>query len=239
MRERRLLDDGATDAEAELLRAARSYRVSDQVHASTLAAVAAAASPSVSAWRITRGRVAGILSCGIAIGVLSWLSLRATQSSQSPEAMSSPVAISAPPAVEAPLSVPAVESAFAEIPSMPVSALPSSAPSANPNPNTKNAPPRVVDDGEELAAELAGLDRAKRTLEAGDATAALRLLDAHRVRFREGRLVPEAMALRVQALVAAGQRANAEKLGSEFLKSYPTSPLIARVRKLLATENGQ
>ncbi|AKU95874.1 hypothetical protein AKJ09_02538 [Labilithrix luteola] len=235
MRERRLLEDGATKAEADLLRAARSYRVPDHVHASTLAAVAEAASPASAVRRITPRKVAGILSCGFAIGILSLVAMRSMHTSQMADSTpSAPIVATAAPEALPPSPA---DSAFAEIPSLSVNALPSSAPSANPN--TKSAPPRVVDEAEELAAELAGLDRAKRTLEAGDAAAAVRLLDAHRVRFREGRLVPEAMALRVQALIAAGQRDKAEKLGAEFLKSYPTSPLAARVRTMLATENGR
>jgi hypothetical protein len=88
------------------------------------------------------------------------------------------------------------------------------------------------EDAESLIAEIATIDRAKRALERKDADAALVTLDEHRRRFRTGALVPEATALRIEALIARGDAKTARRLAEAFLVDHPTSPLGPRIRDL-------
>jgi hypothetical protein len=87
---------------------------------------------------------------------------------------------------------------------------------------------------DELAQEIARMDRARRLLDAGDAGAALQALDSSRFRV----LVPEALALRVQALASAGRRTEAAELAAEFLRRYPKSPIAGRVSAALRGTSG-
>jgi outer membrane protein assembly factor BamD (BamD/ComL family) len=81
--------------------------------------------------------------------------------------------------------------------------------------------------------ELASLDRARAALSAGDAPQALALLDAHNARFPHGAMAPEATMLRIEALVAAGDRASAQRAADAFIAQSPDSPYVSRVRSLL------
>lgn len=94
------------------------------------------------------------------------------------------------------------------------------------------APPPQID-ARRLAAEVAVLDRARAALRRGDTAAALTALEAHRRAFADGALVAEADAVRIEALVQAGQRAAAAEHARMFLARYPGSPLARRVRSLV------
>jgi hypothetical protein len=240
MTERRILDAGATEAEAELLRAARSYRVSEKARQRTLAAIAAtalvpsSARATSSAWSAKTKLVAGLLSCGIVAGLLAWTTSRneVSGSSNAPsmQSIAAIESLSLPTKTETPPEARAERKPEVDLPSTPVNELPSAAiakSSAAPSARV------VADDTEELAAELAGLDRVKRATERGDGVGAIALLDAHDARFRNGRLVPEATVLRIEALLSAGDRASAKKLAATFLERHPKSPLTGRVHTLV------
>jgi hypothetical protein len=83
-----------------------------------------------------------------------------------------------------------------------------------------------------LAEEVAALDRARR-LVANEPTKALRVLDDYEQRFPSGDLAPEALVLRVEAFVRAGERARAESLGLAYLSRHPRSPHAKRIRTIL------
>ena len=82
----------------------------------------------------------------------------------------------------------------------------------------------------QTGAEVELIQRAQQALEAGDATAALVLLSEHARRFPNGALSEERDAARVLALCGAGQKDDAEQMGTAFLGRYPSSPLASRVR---------
>lgn len=88
-------------------------------------------------------------------------------------------------------------------------------------------------DGPRIAPELALLDAARRALSSGQPSRALALLDERQREFGKGVLSPEALVVRCEALLAAGQRDSARTLGLAFLDEYPASPLVNRVRALL------
>ena len=89
-----------------------------------------------------------------------------------------------------------------------------------------------------LAREVATLDDARRTLSSGDPAGALRRLNAYSSSFPAAALGPEATLLRVQALLAAGDRAAAVELAQRFMRANPGSPHAARMAGLL-TSNGR
>jgi hypothetical protein len=84
-----------------------------------------------------------------------------------------------------------------------------------------------------LADEVASLDAARDELRAQRPRAAIRALDTYSSRFPGGVLAPEAVVVRIEALVALGDRTQADRLGRRFLAAHPTSPLADRVRATL------
>jgi hypothetical protein len=84
-----------------------------------------------------------------------------------------------------------------------------------------------------VMAEVASLDRARTALAAGDARAALARVSAHDASFPGGALQPEAVVLRVRALVALGDRAQAASVAGRFLAAHPDSAQAGRLRTLV------
>lgn len=255
----RILDDNPTEAEARLLRAPQKYRASDKIRRSTLAAVSVVATTGASAQAAeatarTGARAlwarAGLATKLVVIGAFSasaFFAMRApdtwTESGpqeatqeRAPErrnpasAESSSTAAEHAPGPATPASPPVDEPAAPAVEPAPMQ-------SARPLP--RQAAPRGShsatgsDDAESLTAEIATVDRAKRALEQKDANGALQTLDEHRRRFRNGALVPEATALRIEALVARGDLPAARRLAEAFLVEHPTSPLGPRIRDLV------
>jgi hypothetical protein len=100
------------------------------------------------------------------------------------------------------------------------------------------APPRAEPAPEthamsRLREESASVVAIRKTLLAGDAAEALRMLDRARSDFPNGALVQEREALTVRALVESGQKEAAKKRGEAFLRAFPRSPHAAEVRALL------
>jgi hypothetical protein len=87
--------------------------------------------------------------------------------------------------------------------------------------------------GNSVVDEVASLDRARVALARHDAAKALELLSAHRARFGGGALEPEAVVLRVRALLDVGQRDRATSVAEAFLRAHPGTPQAARLRTLV------
>ena len=81
------------------------------------------------------------------------------------------------------------------------------------------------------------LDQARTAIEEGDPARGLSILDAYGSRFPHGVMGPEASILRIEALVNAGDRTEAKREASAFLRSNPTSPYAPRIRSLLGSSN--
>ncbi|MHB1847258.1 MAG: hypothetical protein ACYCWW_20735 [Deltaproteobacteria bacterium] len=84
-----------------------------------------------------------------------------------------------------------------------------------------------------LAAERSLIAQARSALQRGAPTDALSALAAHARQFPEGRLEEEREALRVQALVALGDRPGAERAAAEFARNYPQSLMRPAVEAAL------
>jgi hypothetical protein len=86
---------------------------------------------------------------------------------------------------------------------------------------------------QDLAQELALLDRAGRAIAERDVAGALFLLDTYQAKFPQGTMEPEAVVLRIEALRAGNQKAAARRLAQDFLTSHPKSPHTKRMQGLL------
>jgi hypothetical protein len=81
------------------------------------------------------------------------------------------------------------------------------------------------------------LDSARRALTQRNPTLALAELERHTRDFPRGVLAPEGLLLRVQTLIALGQRSAAEALARGFLATHPTGPHARRLEQILASPN--
>lgn len=156
----------------------------------------------------------------------------------------------------APEAVPTV-AAFSETASEP-GALDSSPPEANPPrplPTSKRADPsgsvraqsadrdgtprsRAVPfvpaaDSSAIHQEIAAIDGARAQLHAGNTAAALRELDAYDRRADFARFAPEALYLRMEAQLQAGQLALAQRTAREIVQRFPHSAQVRRAAQVL------
>ncbi len=89
-----------------------------------------------------------------------------------------------------------------------------------------------------LSDEVAALRGAHEALGRGQAQKCLEAVDAYFARFPGGHLSAEARFLRVQALAASGQRAQAAALARSMLAGNPRSPYAARLRSIAGGDAG-
>jgi TolA-binding protein len=88
-----------------------------------------------------------------------------------------------------------------------------------------------------LAEEVALVDRARGALARGDAPTALAVLDDYDARFRPRKFAPEALYLRMEALLRLGQTSAARAVADRLATTYPSSPNAARARQVLGATN--
>jgi TolA-binding protein len=255
----RLLSGETSDFEKELLRSWNAEQPSDAARDRVLAIVGAgavggavAAVAKVGGSIAPKAGVAGgaALAKWLAIGALGIVTASATvayvrhvrrashsmttgaahdvDSERSP-AVSVPVNASAPAEATPRANEPAATTA-----TPPESSARSTAPPRRGAGTEKSTHPGDPALGEQVSA----LDRARRALSDGDPAAALRELDEDEARFPRGALAEEAEVLRVESLLAAGDRATASRAGARFLAAHPASPHAARVHALLGQAPG-
>lgn len=214
---RRLLEQGATDAERALLDSARADGPGEGAAQRTLVALAALTAGSggpsspgsgqelgapgapapVAVHAVKLGALAKAgLAALVGVGVLGAGALVLRTEKPSPAAVS-----------EAPLPAPR-ESASAQ--------------------HGQVNPP-----DESLSAEIRVLDIARAAVDARNAAAAERELDSYAQRFPQGRLKPEASVLRLAVLVLQGKRALAKSLAAQLLASQQYEAYQYRIRSLL------
>jgi outer membrane protein assembly factor BamD (BamD/ComL family) len=75
-------------------------------------------------------------------------------------------------------------------------------------------------------------------LRAGNAAAALQLLEHSASRFHPGILIQEREALCVEALAALGRTSEASAHAEAFIRAYPKSPYASRVRSRVSDVTG-
>lgn len=86
---------------------------------------------------------------------------------------------------------------------------------------------------ETLAAEIAGIDRARALLASGRYSQAVAALDDYERRFPKNHFAPEVLYLRMEAASRAGRTSAARTFAQRLLARYPTSPQSEKARHLL------
>jgi TolA-binding protein len=89
----------------------------------------------------------------------------------------------------------------------------------------------------DISGEIAEIEAARRAFDRGSAREGLAAIDRYQQDYPRGTLQPEATVLRIEGLVAVGDRARARSIGEAFLKSHPKSPHAQRVRSLIGSGN--
>lgn len=96
-------------------------------------------------------------------------------------------------------------------------------------PSKKPAP----DQPDDLMAELAFVDGARKALAAKDTTSALASLAGYEAKFPRGALRTDAQLLKLEALLLAGKRTEAEALGKKVTSTTDSELVRERVKRLL------
>ena len=229
---KRLVDDG-NELEQTLLRAGRARAPGAARKRAVIAASAAAASTTTLA--------SGAVAKGLSAAALKWIVVGVVVTAGTVTAVAlrdhadAPAAPPLPAPSASPQPPPTHTEAPAEIPSVTASETPTTTPPPAPStvvaPRPKAATPAASESN--LRDEIASLDRARSAVASGDSKGALAALDAYDAKFPHGTMAPEAGVLRVEALLAAGDRPAAQRAAKTFLARYPESPHASRVRSLV------
>lgn len=244
----RLLDQPASPLTRELLSAARSDEPSEALLGRTLMAIGAATSLVASAGTSAAAAGAtGAMGAAAASAkgssfllLLKWLSIGALGGAVTAmgahEARDALRALSAPSeevtSLPKALDAERFASVRSELPPRPAERSDPSLIEDSLPPPPRPPPSAAAPSGSSLAAEVAALDAARQALARGDTSRALSLLDAHRDRFPEAHLLPEALHIRMEALYARGERPAAARIAERILAGFPQSPHAARARRV-------
>jgi hypothetical protein len=235
---RRWSEEGATFTEMSLVEASQCEPAPNEVYSRTLktlglpsvvALTAVAATPTVVSQTgvatktgltllakvLTISLVGGIVGGGLLI-----TKSRHTDVSSRAKVVASRVAVR-------PLAVP--PNVVAPVPPVPSAAAPS--PVQAPGRSTHSASAE-----DRLPQELKALELAHRALTMHDPNTALQILDRYRGTFPHGNLASDEMMLRVQALVASGNRAEAQAFADSYSIAHPNSPYSQWLEKLVHSE---
>jgi hypothetical protein len=228
----------------ELLRAGREELPSERLGARTMralglaagaTAILTAATPASSA-AVGAAVVAKWASMGVLVGVVTAGSLVGVERlvvKPAPLAPSATAAVT-PPGSALPRAVTMAQPA--DSPPAPELSAPRLAvpPAQRRAPPASSSLPTVREDP--LAREVAALDEARAALRRGELGAARRVLDAYEADPGRGALRAEALYLRIETLVQAGERSAAAEVARQLLRTYPGSAPAARARELVGPE---
>ena len=236
---RRWSEKGASREAASLLETSRRERPPARARARTLEAlglaVVGSAAATGTAMAATSAATKGGLTLLIKIAALSLVGgaivaggVAVVHAAHLRAARPSPLAVASaavePRSVEPPAGV------------VPLIDPPSPAPSAA-APGNVSRPEHPAARGsastEVLARELKALELIHEALLGRDPEAALRLLDRYQAQFPHGSLASEATVLRVQALLANGDRARAQALVNGYCSAHPDGPYAKRLNELV------
>ena len=237
--DRLLLDAGAGSLERTLLDAWNEDRPTPEARAKTLAALGlasgvtagAAATASVAPKAMVAGSAALLKWIGLAVFLLGIAAVVVAKSRSESDAKIPapivPVVTAATPRHVDVVPTPAPSSTAV----LDVDSLPSAAPSSVTPPRSRRAP-QVADP--DLSPQIALLDRARAALASGDGAHAKLLASRYESEFPNGAFSQEAEVLRIEAMLAEGDRDSATQAGTRFLQAHPSSPHAPHVRELLS-----
>jgi hypothetical protein len=219
------------------------------VPAATTAAAATKVGTSVTVVAVAKWVGVGVGAALLTTGAVQQGS-RMLERHQAP-AIVAPAEQKAPSTSIAP-AVPAQTSASPLADAPDTAALPSTAPTVSPSRTVRAAPSTVKDvaadptpaaqpiDAPEpagLSREVAMLDTARQMV-SRDPAGTLQTLDDYEKQFPHGDLAPEALVLRIEALVRSGQRPVAQRLGNDYLARNPGSPHARKIASLIGGSPG-
>ncbi len=81
--------------------------------------------------------------------------------------------------------------------------------------------------------EVSMIDEARHAIANGDAAAALQVVGSYDAKYPGGALAQESTEIRIEALLAQGNRPAAERLATKFVLLHPSSPYVHRIHALL------
>jgi hypothetical protein len=246
MEPRPLLEDGATEIEKALLRAGRADGPRKEAGAHLLAALAAlpptggppvgpGPSPAGAAVKsVAYARLVKVALLAVGLGGVAVVTHHLVR-----PAGVAPPALPARPVVSETVPVAVPGAAPASAASAPAADVPSAGEGRG---RRASHAGRVRESGREtgdspvdrsLGNETRALDRVRESLDAHRPTEALRLLEEYQRNFPQGRLRPEAMVLRLAALVRAGRHGAADALAGQLLADEAYQTYAPRIRSLL------
>jgi TolA-binding protein len=220
-----------TDPGAELLRAARSYRLSEETRKRAFAAagIGVGVTAAATGKAVAEGTLAGAKTLWWVVGGLTGVVIAGTGYLLFAPESGAPASGVPSATVAAPMAAPAAPPATA-----PVEAA--TPPEASSAPDELQAPAVVSVPRSsalpDLQAEVAALDAARQALAQGDGARSLALINAYQQKFPRGSLGIEASVLRIDALQRAGRNAEAKQRARAFVRRFPKSPQAERVRRI-------
>lgn len=236
-------EQGATETEKALLRAGRAEAPAEGADRRILALLqtvspAPVKTPTVGRW--AKVGVIAVVAGGAAIVSHQVFRPRALPPSDIPVPSMIPEAV-------APVAPPTEGQPLPETPPPPTASEDLAAPRPNARPprartRSVSAPsseaslparPAASALDHSLGEEIKVLDRAREALAASRPLDVLRLVDEHHRKFPQGRLRPEAMILRLAALLQAGRREAADALARQLLSDDAYVPYVPRIQSLL------
>lgn len=212
-----------TISQAHVARSLAAFEASDLATGASLGAV-----PTSRLRRSLHAVIGTSLAIACAVG-LGWRSHRSIE----PQTTPAPIADVVPAAqvrVEEPVAVMRIE----DLPAAdePTRTAP---PATNRAAAPTSEPASATSAASGFHEELALVEAARARLERGDASECLRALDRHDARFKNGVFGDEVLVMRIEALVARGERRRARALAESFLGNRPDSTYASHVRSLLST----
>jgi hypothetical protein len=253
---KRWIEEGPPEVVGRLLAAAEAEKPSESSLRRVLVGVGAglgATGAAATAGAVATAGTGAALATGKAVAAGAWVKWvflsvaavgagtaavrQASKSSEAPAAVltaatapkSAPLATLVTPSVAATgAAPPAVEEPAVEEPRKPPVVVASK---PAPTPGAVEAPI----DAERLAEEVRAVDRARSALASGRAAETLAALDEYDARFGGRRFAPEALYLRMQALLSLGRKAEARSVAERLVRGFPKSPHTARARRVLET----
>ena len=238
--DRLLLDSGAGSLERALLDAWNEDRPTREARAKTLAALGlasgvvtgAAATASVAPKAMVAGSAALLKWIGLAVFVLGIAAVvvaktRSDSDAKIPAPIAPTVTVTPPHVEVAPSPTPS-SSTVLDLDSNPSTPAPALTGPSHASPHVS----RAADP--DISPQLALIDGARAALASGDAARANALASRYESQFPNGAFSQEAEVLRIEAMLAQGDRDGATRAGTRFLQSHPSSPHAAHVRELLS-----
>jgi hypothetical protein len=250
---KRLLDGEGTDVERILLASGRAARPSARAKWRTGILFAL-----VGIGTVSKAHAVALLGAKIrALTVAQWLALGASTGAAGWVAVHAKADVTHDPVIamvdHAPRRVPAAPSVHVEAPRVAapepdaLAARGVEAPASNQARSSVQAPPTasrpkrsatpaVLDapvTERSIASEVDELDRARAALGSGEPKRAIERLNRYDRSYPQGMLREEALRLRIEAMVSAGERASARSLAQRFQARYPDSTHSDRLKALV------